>query len=279
MATHATARAIERQTHDAGALSLPLTPPLKWAGGKRWLLPHIRPIWGANQGRRYVEPFCGGLAVALGLRPERALLNDINPHLINFYRQVGRGLTLQIDARYNRKLFYTHRARFNQMIRNGSARTKETAQLFYYLNRTGFNGLCRFNRDGEFNVPFGQYKKINYATEFHAYQELFRRWKFANKDLARLEIEPDDFVYADPPYDVEFTTYTAGGFSWDDQVRTAELLAKHRGPVLLSNQATKRIVDLYKRLGFDLQFFAAPRRISCNGNRATAREVLASRNL
>ncbi len=100
-----------------------------------------------------------------------------------------------------------------------------------------------------------------------------------NKDLAKLSIEPDAFIYADPPYDVEFTTYSAGGFSWDDQVRTAELLAKHRGPVLLSNQATKRIVDLYTRLGFDLRFFAAPRRISCNGNRATAREVLASRNL
>ncbi|HLR06880.1 MAG TPA: DNA adenine methylase, partial [Pyrinomonadaceae bacterium] len=113
----------------------------------------------------------------------------------------------------------------------------------------------------------------------HVYQDLFRRWKFANQDLAPLSIEPDDFIYADPPYDVEFTTYSAGGFSWDDQVRTAELLAKHRGPVLLSNQATKRIVDLYTRLGFDLRFFAAPRRISCNGNRAAAREVLASRNL
>ncbi|PYS78527.1 MAG: adenine methyltransferase [Acidobacteria bacterium] len=279
VATQATARATERQTRDVDSRSLSAIPPLKWAGGKRWLLPHIQPIWRANQNRRYVEPFCGGLAVALGLRPERALLNDINPHLINFYRQASRCLSLEIDARYNRKLFYAHRARFNQLIRIGSARTKEAAQLFYYLNRTCFNGLCRFNRDGEFNVPFGQYQKINYATDFHAYQELFRRWKFANKDFAKLSIERDDFIYADPPYDVEFTTYSAGGFSWDDQVRTAELLAKHRGPVLLSNQATKRIVDLYKELGFDLQFFAAPRRMSCNGNRAAAREVLASRNL
>ncbi len=256
-----------------------LTPPLKWAGGKRWLLPRIEPFWRAYQHRRYVEPFCGGLAVALGLQPERALLNDINPHLINFYRQVGRGLLLEIDARYNRKLFYAHRAHFNHLIANGSARTQEAAQLFYYLNRTCFNGLCRFNRDGEFNVPFGQYKRINYAKDFHAYRNSFRRWKFVNKDLAKLSIEPEDFVYADPPYDVEFTTYSAGGFSWNDQVRTAELLAKHRGPVLLSNQATKRIVDLYTRLGFDLRFFAAPRRISCSGDRATAREVLASRNL
>lgn len=270
---------MQSHTREADSRLLSLTPALKWAGGKRWLLPHIQPIWSAHRQRRYVEPFCGGLAVALGLQPERGLLNDINPHLINFYRRVSGGLSLEIDARYNRKLFYTHRARFNELVANGSARTKEAAQLFYYLNRTCFNGLCRFNRNGEFNVPFGQYKKVNYATDFQAYRKLFRRWKFANNDLARLAIEPDDFIYADPPYDVEFTSYSAGGFSWEDQVRTAELLAQHRGPVLLSNQATKRIIDLYTRLEFDLRFFKAPRRISCDGDRAAAREVLASRNL
>ena len=217
--------------------------------------------------------------MALGLKPERAVLNDLNPHLINFYAQLRRGLSITIEARYDRKLFYGHRERFNRLIANGSARTKEAAQLFYYLNRTCFNGLCRFNQSGKFNVPFGRYRTVNYATDFHSYRKLFRRWSFTNKDLEQLSIEREDFIYADPPYDVEFTSYSAGGFSWDDQVRTAELLARHRGPVLLSNQATKRIVDLYTRLGFDLRFLAAPRRISCNGNRAAAREVLASRNL
>ena len=90
-----------------------------------------------------------------------------------------------------------------------------------------------------------------------------------------LPIEPDDFVYADPPYDVEFTTYSPGGFTWEDQERTAEWLAKHKGPVLLSNQATKRIVKLYKKLGFHLRYLKAPRRISCTGDRTAAKEVLA----
>ena len=66
----------------------PSRPPLKWAGGKRWQLPHLRPLWEPHSRRRLVEPFCGGLAVALGLKPERALLNDANPHLINFYRWI-----------------------------------------------------------------------------------------------------------------------------------------------------------------------------------------------
>ncbi|MDX6403274.1 MAG: adenine methylase [Blastocatellia bacterium] len=277
--TRATKRADKNRNREVDAVLLSPGPPLKWAGGKRWLAPHIEPLWRPHQQRRYIELFCGGLAVALGLRPERAVLNDLNPHLINFYAQVRRGLSMKIEARYDRNLFYRHRARFNQIIKNGGARTAEAAQLFYYLNRTCFNGLCRFNRSGEFNVPFGQYRTVNYATDFHSYRKLFRGWSFTNKDLAQLSIEPDDFIYADPPYDVEFTTYSAGGFSWDDQVRTAELLAKHRGPVLLSNQATKRIVDLYRSLSFDLKFLDAPRRISCNGNRETAREVLATKNL
>jgi DNA adenine methylase len=256
-----------------------IAPPLKWAGGKRWLVPHIEPLWQQHRDRRYVELFCGGLAVALGLRPERAVLNDLNPHLINFYRQLRRGLSMKIEARYDQKLFYAQRTRFNQLIKGRGAKSGEAAQLFYYLNRTCFNGLCRFNQSGEFNVPFGRYKTVNYASDLLVYRMRFRKWSFTNKDLAALSLEPDDFIYADPPYDVEFTTYSAGGFSWDDQMRTAELLAKHRGPVLLSNQATNRIVKLYRSLDFDLKFLDAPRRISCNGNRQTAREVLATRNL
>ena len=250
-------------------------PPLKWAGGKRWLVPHLKTIWESNSRRRYVEPFCGGLAVVLGLQPQRALLNDINPHLINFYRQVRKSLAMRIEMRNDEKLFYRHRKRFNQLVRDGKAHTDEGAQLFYYLNRTCFNGLCRFNKGGDFNVPFGTYKTINYASDFDEYAKVFKRWKFTNEDIEALRIEPEDFVYADPPYDVEFTTYSSGGFSWDDQVRTAKRLAHHRGPVVISNQATPRIVELYEGLGFELSYLAGPRRISCTGDRTAAREVLA----
>ena len=256
-----------------------LKPPLKWAGGKRWLLPHIAPIWNRHENRRYVEPFCGGLSVALGLSPKHAVLNDLNPHLINFYRQMQRGLRMSLDAQYDIDLFYSHRARFNQLISKGGTKSAEAAQLFYYLNRTCYNGLCRFNRNGEFNVPFGKYKTVSYAKDFIGYRKMLRAWRFTSVDLEKMEIDRGDFVYADPPYDVEFTTYSAGGFSWDDQVRTAEWLSKHRGPVLLSNQATPRIVRLYRQLGFRLRFLDAPRRISSDGSRVPAREVLAMRNL
>lgn len=252
-----------------------LKPPLKWAGGKRWLVPHLKPIWERHSDRRYVEPFCGGLAVVLGLQPERALLNDVNPHLINFYRHLQNGLQPRIKMRYDEQLFYKHRERFNKLIQNGGVKSSEAAELFYYLNRTCFNGLCRFNKSGEFNVPFGTYTAINYATDFGEYAEAFKGWEFSNVDVERLRIEATDFIYADPPYDTEFTTYSPGGFSWDDQKRTAELLAKHPGPVVISNQATPRIVELYEGLGFELSYLAGPRRISCTGDRTAAREVLA----
>jgi len=250
-------------------------PPLKWAGGKRWLVSHLKTIWDANAERRYVEPFCGGLAVALGLQPKHALLNDINSHLINFYRHVQNGLRIRVQMKNDEALYYRHRERFNRLIRNGKAQTAEAAQLFYYLNRTCFNGLCRFNKSGDFNVPFGTYKAINYTKDFSSYASVFRQWDFSNNDIEALELQDDDFVYADPPYDVEFTTYSAGGFSWDDQVRTAKRLAAHPGPVVISNQATARIIELYKDCGFELSYLDAPRRISCTGDRAAAREVLA----
>ena len=259
--------------------STPLRPPLKWAGGKRWQVPHLRPLWEAHAHRRLVEPFCVGLAVTLGLTPERALLNDANPHLIDFYRWLQKGLRVDLPMENDETLFYAHRERFNTLLAKRKASTREAAALFYYLNRTGFNGLCRFNRSGEFNVPFGRYTRIGYTRDFSAYRPLFARWTFTNTDLEQVPIEPRDFVYADPPYDVEFTQYAKGGFSWDDQERTAEWLSTHRGPVVLVNQATPRIETLYRRLGYRVRFLDAPRRISCTGDRTPAREIMGTRNL
>ena len=254
-------------------------PPLKWAGGKRWQVPHVRRLWQGHEHRRLVEPFCGGLAVALGLMPHQALLNDVNPHLVNFYRHLKRGLTISLPMEDAADAYYACRQRFNALLAAGRARTVEAASLFYYLNRTGFNGLCRFNSRGEFNVPFGRYARIAYVRDFSSYTRVFSRWAFSSLDFEALRLKPDDFVYADPPYDVPFTQYARAKFSWDDQVRAAEWLARHEGPVVLSNQATPRVVALYTTLGYKIRFVSAPRRISCTGDRTPAREVMATRNL
>jgi len=257
-----------------------LTPPLKWAGGKRWQVPHLRPLWLRHQHRRLVEPFCGGLAVALGLEPARALLNDANPHVINFYRWLQRGLRpTGVTMRNDEATYYANRDRFNALVQAGKHASQEGAALFYYLNRTGYNGLCRFNARGMFNVPFGRYKTIGYARDFVAYKDTLSSWVFTTGDFEAIALRDDDFVYADPPYDVDFTAYSRGGFCWNDQERTAAWLARHSGPVILVNQATPRIEQLYRDLGYALTSVAAPRRISCTGDRTPAREVIATRNL
>ena len=226
-----------------------------------------------------MEPFCGGLAVALGLDPRHALLADTNPHLINFYAWLSKGLHITLHMRNDERLFYRHRQRFNELQRSGKGCSAEAAALFYFLNRTCYNGLCRFNRSGEFNVPFGRYTRINYTRDFAVYRQRLAKWTFRVSDIDDLPIRRSDFIYADPPYDVPFTQYSQGGFSWEDQVRIAERLATHPGPVILSNQATSRIRKLYRQLGFTLEFLKAPRLISCTGRRVPATEVLAVKNL
>jgi DNA adenine methylase len=263
----------------ANGVSRSLRPPLKWAGGKRWLVPYFQRLWAPHSSRRLVEPFCGGLATTLATLPERALVNDINPHPINCYRWIQKGLQIELPLVNDEATFYNYRSRFNDLVHSDRTETKAAAELFYYLNRTCFNGLCRFNRKGEFNVPFGKYAKIGYVTDFRSYRRILRSWEFISRDFEEVTLEPEDFVYADPPYDVEFTSYSKEGFDWDDQVRLVDWLSRHRGPVALSNQATPRVVRLYRDRGFALHFLSAPRMISCNGDRTPAREVLALKAL
>ncbi|OKH11067.1 DNA adenine methylase [[Limnothrix rosea] IAM M-220] len=257
-----------------------LKPPLKWAGGKRWLVPILQDIWqDYKDDYQLIEPFCGGLAIALGLAPQKAILNDVNPHLINFYRWLKKGLICKIEMANNEDIYYKNRDRFNELISTKKWRNKEAAALFYYLNRTGFNGLCRFNQKGGFNVPFGSYKKINYRQDFTNYQCTFKHWQFTLGDFEKITIGKQSFIYADPPYDVDFRQYSAGGFSWEDQVRLAKWLQQQTQPVVASNQATERIIELYRNLGFTTRTLKAPRRISCNGDRTPAMEMLALKNI
>ncbi|MBN1637499.1 MAG: Dam family site-specific DNA-(adenine-N6)-methyltransferase [Ignavibacteriales bacterium] len=258
-------------------------PPLKWAGGKRWLAPTIKMYWNSypdHETCRLVEPLCGGLAIALHIQPNYALLNDINQHLINFYIQIKEGLKIDSEMINQSDFFYKRREEFNTLIKNNEYLSKRAAELFYYLNRTCFNGLCRFNKQGFFNTPFGKYKSINYKTVFFEYKEVFKNWTFTCQKFDETDLLRTDFIYADPPYDVEFRQYSKDGFSWENQVELATWLSKHKGPVLLSNQATKRILSLYEDKGFTNTIHMGPRYISADKNkRIPVKEVLAVKNI
>ena len=260
-----------------------LPPILKWAGGKRWLVPELKKIWANYSDRTLVEPFCGGLAITLGLNPKTAILNDSNSHLINFYHLIQNNILRKplIEMQNEKELYYSNRDFFNRLIEQLSVYPdlERMSWLFYYLNRTGFNGLCRFNRKGEYNVPFGSYKTINYQTDFSAYTSAFKLWHFYSCDFEDIDVPEDGFIYADPPYDKSFSKYAKDDFKWDDQIRLAYWLAEQSVPVVASNLATDRIIELYDNLGFSIQKIEAPRRISCNGNRVPAIEILATLNV
>ena len=266
-----------------------LIPFLKWAGGKTWVAPKLAEMFEPyKHTHTWVEPFCGGLGATLGVMPEKAILSDVNPHLINLYRQIADGLD-HFGWTDSKELFEYVKKTFN---RNNSVRNEELSEIselwqayaFYYLNRTCYNGLCRFNLKGEFNTSYGKFKKPILNHDFSVYKEVFKNWDFFNLGYGdSLSIIKDrefdkHFVYADPPYDAGFTGYS-GFFSWNDQVNLAEMLASLNCPVVASNKETERTVDLYKGLGFTVQIIEAPRRISCNGDRTAVREILATKNI
>lgn len=256
-----------------------ITPPLKWAGGKRWLAPYIQRSWSMDIATRFVEPFCGGLSVSIGLQPSQALINDVNPHLINFYSWLKKGLSIDIEMKNSSKMYYEYREEFNNLIISGNEKSKRSAEIFFYLNKTCFNGLCRFNRQGKFNVPFGRHTKINYSVDFNKYKSIFSQWTFSENSFSNLKLKDSDFVFADPPYDVEFRSYSKDGFGWEDQKAVVEWLSSHRGPVIISNSATERVINLYKKSGFKLHYMKERISINSTGNRTPANVVIATKNV
>jgi DNA adenine methylase len=291
--------------------SEPARPLLKWAGGKRQLLPALSPHYPARFDR-YIEPFFGSGAVffdlyARGLLEGRqARLADVNADLVGCYRTVRDtpDAVIAALARLQRKhraagdgFYYEVRdQRFNPVravlhATPGEAAaagyTPELAAMLIFLNRTGFNGLFRLNRDGAFNVPVGRYAapRICVPSHVRAVAAAFGSPQVAIECAPFDEVLADagagDFVYCDPPYaplspTARFAHYTAGGFNSFDQRRLQQAIiaACRRGAsVLVSNSSAPEIVDLYsstaaRRAGLDLKLVDARRAIN---SRATAR--------
>jgi DNA adenine methylase len=263
--------------------SVAVRPILKWAGGKRQLLPELRPFY-PRVFTRYVEPFLGSGAVFLDLHNSgllagrRVALSDINADIIGCYRVVRDrpeavvGALRALEGRHRKSgaaHFYEVRdVAFNPARRAvhasadpAAAYTPALAAMLIYLNRTGFNGLFRVNGRGEFNVPAGRYVSPLICDEpnLHAWSAALNRpgvtLRVATFDAALASVGPGDFVYLDPPYapvsgTSRFTAYNAGGFGAIQQEtlqRTVIALASRGASVLLSNSAAPQIKALYAR--------------------------------
>jgi DNA adenine methylase len=264
-----------------------MKPFLKWAGNKYRIIDRIRKRLPA--GNRLIEPFAGSGAVFLNTDYARYLVCDSNPDLITLYQVLKKDGVTFIDQcqelftdKYNcETTYYRLRQEFNCCTD-----PRRKAALFVYFNRHGYNGLCRYNNRGEFNVPFGRYKRpyfpLREMMHFHdkAQQATFRHGDF---ERHMLSARPGDVVYCDPPYvplsaSANFTSYSAGGFDLAQQQRLADIaeqLSADGIPVLVSNHNTPFTRQAY-RAASRCERFQVRRFISCNGNkRERAGELLA----
>lgn len=260
---------------------------LKWAGGKYTLVEPIRQLLPA--GDKLIEPFVGAGSIFLNTDYDKYLLNDINADLINLYKFLKRrpktyiedARKLFVSGNNEEQAYYALRKAFN-----ASTDTYERSLLFLYLNRHGYNGLCRYNSRGLFNVPFGRYRAPYFpAAELEFFAEKAKKATFTCEPFQNSfrRARKGHVVYCDPPYlplspTANFTSYSSNSFGLDEQLLLAQKsiqAAKKRGiPVLISNHDTETARLFYEAA--ELTTLQVHRFISQNGaNRKKVGELLA----
>lgn len=272
-------------------------PIVKWVGGKAairdLIVKHFpRP----DKYSRYVEPFCGGAAIALSMQCEKIVINDINTNLINVYQclkdfegyyYICEKLRIWQECcdYLSEGFYYQLRTNFNLLRQEKKFDSNYVrAAEMIALNKLGFNGLFRVNSKGEFNVPWGKRKpgtKIYEPDKLEAIHKKLQTIEIYNKNYWEVDYQPGDFVYFDPPYDTDktnFTGYNSTPFLRKEQENLAAFcdnLSKYYDvKFCLSNASTKFIWELYQGYDFNIYEIEAPRRISFDGNRAKVKEVL-----
>ena len=264
-------------------------PILKWAGGKRQLIPNILGLFPSNTRElTYHEPFVGSGAIFFQVKPRRGSINDINTDLINFFKIVRDKPEMLIQKAseypYDKEVYYRLRDRFNEE----KLSDLERASLFLYFNKTGFNGLYRVNLKGKFNVPFGRYRNPTIVPETKIMQasKLLKGIDILNTDFTYIidHAGEGDLCYLDPPYEpvsetAYFTSYSAEGFDLNEQVRLRDTCVNlHDKGVLfvLSNSHVKQIVDMYsEEKDFAVKVVEARRSINSKADkRGPVKEIL-----
>lgn len=267
-------------------LNLPVRPFLKWAGNKFEITDEINNL--LPQSKILIEPFVGSGAVFLNSNHEKYILSDINHDLINLFIAIqNNGAQFIVDS----KKYFTKRTntescyyKFRKAF-NSSNDKYEKALLFLYLNRHCYNGLCRYNKSGVFNVPYGKYKSPYFPEyELHVFYIKSKHTKFYCESFIKTfkRAKNNSVIYCDPPYiplsdTSNFTSYSTKQFTLDDQEALAieaRNIAQRGIPVLISNHDTKYSRKIYH--GATLKKINVRRRISCNAyKRNDAKEILA----
>jgi DNA adenine methylase len=266
-----------------------VVPFVKWAGGKRQLLPEIINLM-PDKYSTYYEPFVGGGAVIFALQPAKAVINDANTELVNVYTVIKNSLEELLDDLKTHKneaeYFYKIRSLDKEPEYANISRIQRASRIIY-LNKTCFNGLYRVNKSGKFNTPFGRYINPNFVNEvtLRAVSLYLNNNDINITNLDYIDslntIDSNAFVYLDPPYhplssSSSFTGYTMGQFDLHDQIQLRDICNKlHARGIrfLLSNSATQFIEDLYA--DYHISYVKASRAINSIGaKRGQINEVL-----
>lgn len=222
-----------------------LEPLVKWSGGKADEIKHI--LKHIPDFETYVEPFVGGGSLFFYLNPQKAVINDIHPELIQLYKAIGNGHRSTI-----KEFMKAHPNTEDEYYRVRSMMPKdtvETAAQFYYLRKTCFRGMLRYNSQGKFNIPFGRYKTINYSNlDNTKYETLLSRSTIMNggfKEVFEACNTPQHFIFLDPPYDSVFTDYGYCSFGKKEHEELAKLFKASKAKCLMVIGQTEYIEKLY----------------------------------
>ena len=251
-----------------------MKPIIKYRGGKSKEINNFIEFI-PNQYDRYIEPFAGGAALFFYLAPNAALINDINSRLVNFYSAVRdnfdslKAELTRLELTYrsnqmeyeqikmkdksrhvenkNEALYYLLRDMYNGIIEKKYL----DATLYYFINKTSYSGMLRFNSKGEFNVPFGRYKNFNTQLVSEEHSGLLKRTEITNEDYSEIfnRCTVNDFVFLDPPYDCIFTDYgniEQNGFAEDDHRRLAQDFRNLESKSLMVIGKTPLTEELYR---------------------------------
>jgi DNA adenine methylase len=255
-------------------------PFLKWLGGKIRLISNIKKL--LPSGKRLVEPFVGSGAIFLNTEYNEYLLADSNNDLISLFIKLYKEGRKFIDISKSYFISKNNKEEEYLRLREEFNHTKNPA-IFVYLNRHCFNGLCRYNSDGEFNTPFGEYKDpVHFPIhEMILFAEKCREKKvqFIHSDFRETfkQIKSGDIVYCDPPYiplseTSNFTSYDADGFSEKDHKDLIDLVMQSSVPTLISNHDTEKVKKLYNRSTYIKTIYAGR---FVGGDRKSVKEILA----
>lgn len=248
-------------------------PFLKWAGGKRTLIPNIVQVL-PESFNDYYEPFLGGGAVFFGLDSRihrNAFLSDLNAELMLTYKMIQKSPQDVIDVLEKHKK--KHSQKYYMRIRNKSHTEQDAVALaarFIYLNKTCYNGLYRVNKSGKFNVPMGRYKNPTICDRDNLFgvSEVLENADLSVRSFETIEPSQNDLVYCDPPYDETFTQYTNKGFHSSDQDalrKACDRWCEAGAYVIVSSSDTEFIRKTWQ--GYEFVEVTASRNISCKGDK------------